>query len=151
MPEYYCAEATEPDRSAGVVTRAGTAQEAGDIQRRRWQRIALVAAHGRVVARLPARRGRGDLLGRAGHEVPPHEQRLAERRAAEQENAAALGRRQAYPVTPGRHVQQLPWLQGDAVRRWPSGDNSAPGGHEQHVLEGRVKRKVGLRGGGGGR
>src|SRR5215475_7032526 len=62
------------------------------VQLRRGQRIALVAADRAELARLPRGSRANDLLWRARHEVPPHEQPLPERLAAEQHERAARWR-----------------------------------------------------------
>src|SRR6516164_2467106 len=75
-------------------------------QRRRGQRIPGVAANR---TELPGRPGvtRGhDLFGGAGDEVPPHDQPLAKRRAADDEESARTRRGQRYGGNPYREVRE---------------------------------------------
>ena len=74
----------ERQRRAAATPLPGAAQQPCDVKGRGGQGLTAIVADRAEVTRLPASRCRLDLRSRAGDEVPPHEQPLAERLAAEQ-------------------------------------------------------------------
>jgi hypothetical protein len=88
-----------------------------------------------LVRVLPGVAGGDDVLMGAADEVPPHDQLLGERLAAEEEHRGALLRGQREFVAVGAEVEERASLVGRAVHVECSGED------EDRVLEVRAQRQ----------
>src|SRR3954451_13863526 len=70
----------------------------------------------------------GDLLSRTRHEVPPHQHRLLERDAADEERAGPLPNRERDLVSADAEISQVAWLDDDVV------DEAGATEHHEGVL-----------------